>query len=368
MSITEGRRWSRRELLGEIALAGVAGFVGLRAAGLLTGLPGPRAVLAAEPPPETSTIRLLRNSSAASLCLAPQYLAEEFLHAEGFKTVQYVGIGPAEIVKALASREVDVTMHLPGLLIAGVDMGYPTVILAGVHVGCYELFGTDRIRSIHDLKGKTVAAGPMGSGRQFFMAAILAYVGLDPRRDVRWVTDSPPLAMRLLAEGKIDAFMGFPPEPQELHAKKIGHVLVNTMRDRPWSNYFCCFVAANREFVREHPVATKRVLRAILRAADVCAREPARVARFLVDKGYTERYDYALQAMNEIPYNRWREYDNEDTIRFHSLRLLEAGLIKSSPRKIVAQGTDWRFLNELKRELKSRGAIPGGLHHEHHGG
>ena len=84
--------------------------------------------------------------------------------------------------------------------------------------------------------------------------------------------------MQLLAEGKIDAYLGFPPEPQELRAKKIGHVVVNSAVDRPWSQYFCCMLAGNREFVRKHPVATKRALRAILKAADVCALEPERVA------------------------------------------------------------------------------------------
>ena len=49
---------------------------------------------------------------------------------------------------------------------------------------------------------------------------------------------------------------------------------------------------------------------------------------------------------------KWREYDPEDTIRFYALRLREAGMIKSSPNKIIAEGTDWRFFNELKRELK----------------
>ena len=73
----------------------------------------------------------------------------------------------------------------------------------------------------------------------------------------------------------------------------------------------------------------------------------------MVEGGFTARYDYALQTLNEVPYNRWREYDPEDTIRFYSLRLREAGIIKSSPNKILADGTDWRFWNELKRELKS---------------
>jgi hypothetical protein len=41
-----------------------------------------------------------------------------------------------------------------------------------------------------------------------------------------------------------------------------------------------------------------------------------------------------------------------DTVRFYALRLYEDGLIKSTPQKILAQGTDWRFFNELKTELE----------------
>jgi NitT/TauT family transport system substrate-binding protein len=54
-----------------------------------------------------------------------------------------------------------------------------------------------------------------------------------------------------------------------------------------------------------------------------------------------------------LPYDKWREYDPEDTIRFYALRLHEAGFIKSTPQKIIADSTDWRFLDELKRELKA---------------
>jgi NitT/TauT family transport system substrate-binding protein len=112
-------------------------------------------------------------------------------------------------------------------------------------------------------------------------------------------------------------------------------------------------VAGNREYVQSHPVATKRVLRAILKATDLCATEPTRVARQIVDGGFTPRYDYALQTFNEVPYDKWREYDAEDTVRFYALLMREVGFIKSSPQKIIAEGTDWRFLNELKRELKA---------------
>ena len=72
----------------------------------------------------------------------------------------------------------------------------------------------------------------------------------------------------------------------------------------------------------------------------------------MVERGFAPRYDYALKTLNEVPYNRWREYDPEDTVRFYSLRLHEAGMIKSAPNKIIADGTDWRCFKDLKRELK----------------
>jgi NitT/TauT family transport system substrate-binding protein len=106
------------------------------------------------------------------------------------------------------------------------------------------------------------------------------------------------------------------------------------------------------DFVLKHPVATKRAVRAILKANELCALEPERAARTIVDRGLTKSYEYALQTMNDVPYGRWREYDPEDTVRFYALRLHEVGMIKNTPQKIIAQGTDWRFLNELKKELK----------------
>jgi NitT/TauT family transport system substrate-binding protein len=225
------------------------------------------------------------------------------------------------------------------------------VLLAGVHVGCFELFGTDRVRTISDLKGKTVAMPELGTAHHVFLASMASYVGLNPDRDINFVTQPPTESIKLLAEKKIDALMGFPPVPQELRAKKIGHVVVNSGTDRPWSQYFCCTVAGYRDFVRKHPVATKRALRAILKAANLCAAEPEKAARLIAAKGYS--YEYALQTMKEIPYDKWREYDPEDAVRFYALRLHEAGMIKSNPQKIIAQGTDWRFLNELKKELKA---------------
>jgi NitT/TauT family transport system substrate-binding protein len=89
-----------------------------------------------------------------------------------------------------------------------------------------------------------------------------------------------------------------------------------------------------------------------LTLAGTAALESERAARSLAAKGLVKNYDYALQTMQDVPYNRWREYDPEDTVRFYALRLHEAGMIKGSPQKLITQGTDWRFFNELRKELK----------------
>jgi NitT/TauT family transport system substrate-binding protein len=324
---------TRRQFLTTLSLAG--------AAGLLHAPPS----RAAEGALETTTVRIAK---IGAICLAPQYVSEELLRAEGFTDIRYVETGNL-IGPAIGRGEADFSTAFAIDPIQAIDAGAPIVVLAGVHVGCYELFAKPDIRRITELKGKSVAADS-----PLLLQLMAAQVGLDPANDIHWVTGTDPSfnPLELFAEGKIDAFLGFPPNPQELRARHIGHVIVSTAVDRPWSQYFCCMLTGNREYVRNHPVATKRAMRAILKAADLCATDPAWVARTIVDRRFTDRYDYALQTLNDVPYDRWREYDAEDTMRFYALRLHDADLIKSTPQKIIAENTDWRFLNELKRELK----------------
>jgi NitT/TauT family transport system substrate-binding protein len=112
-------------------------------------------------------------------------------------------------------------------------------------------------------------------------------------------------------------------------------------------------LVSRREHVERYPAATKRLLRAILKSTDLCASEPQRAAQKLAARAPEVGYETALAIMGDVPYNNWREYDPEDTLRFFALRLRELNFIKSNPRDLIATGTDWRFLNEIKRELKA---------------
>ena len=329
---------TRRRFLTTLSLAGAAGFV----------LPPP--TLAAEGPPEITSLRFIKSRS---ICIAPQEIADELLRAEGFTDIRYLPVPVQSVQEALSGGEVDLGLDYASKYVDAIDRGLAVTVLAGTHVGCFELFGSGSVRSITDLRGKRVEVEALGSAAHVFVALMAAQVGLDPNKDIDWAVTSSVSQMQHFVDGKTDAYFGFPPQPQELRARHIGHVIVNSAIDRPWSQYFCCMLAGNREFVRKYPVATKRAARAIFKAADLCATEPARVARRLVDGGFAGSYDYALQTLSELPYDKWREYDAEDTIRFYALRMHEAGFIKSSPQKIIAENTDWRFFNELKREMKA---------------
>jgi NitT/TauT family transport system substrate-binding protein len=326
---------SRRDFLASASLAAAAGILGARGS------------LADEGPPEVTALRICLDPN---MCLAPDFVAEDLLRAEGFTDIRYVT--PKQL-SPVAAGEVDFDLESAAFLVSHIDAGEPITALAGIHVGCYELFAHEPIHTIGDLRGKTVGIQRVGSSSHLLVSIMAAHVGLDPHTDINWITNADFDFKEMFIEGKVDAFLGAPPKSQELRARKIGRVILNSITDRPWSDYFCCLAYGNRNFVRNYPIATKRYLRAVLKAADICATEPEKAARRLIDGRFTERYEYALQTLTELPYDKWREFDSADALRFYALRLREVDMIKSTPQEIIANATDWRFLNELKRELKA---------------
>jgi NitT/TauT family transport system substrate-binding protein len=326
---------SRRDFLTGLTAVGAASVLGARSS------------RADEGPPETTTIRLAYYSNN---CLVPLLVAEDLLRAEGFTDIKYVSVPKSFTTPELVARgDCHFANTFAGTLVSYLDKGLPITALSGVHSGCYELFAHEPISTFTELRGKKVAIQDLNSDGYYLMAIMAAHVGLNAQTDFDWVTSDDP--MNVFAERKAEAFLAFPPEPQELRDRNIGHVLISTIEDKPWSQYLCCVLYSSSEFVHSYPIATKRYLRAVLKAADFCADQPEKAAQRLVTAG--SRYEYALQTLTEIQYRKWRQYDPEDTFRFYALLLHDAGIINSNPQKIIADGTDWRFLNELKRELKT---------------
>ena len=332
--------WTRREFLRNLSIAGGAGLLGLRPD-----------IAAAESPLETTAIRLPMTSN---ICFAPLLVIDTFLRMEGFDNIQFVTTaGGLNTVESTGHGDIDIGISFAGSAVYYLDAGLPITALGGLHIGCYELFAREPIRTISDLKNRRVCIQTLSSSAHLYVSIMAKNVGLNPADDIEWVVPPSGNAMEHFVAGETEAFLGFPPEPQDLRSQGIDRVILNTVTDQPWSYYFCCMIYGNREWVRNHPVAAKRFLRAIYKAAAFCEAEPEKAARQAVNNGFAERYDYTLQTIKEIPYNLWHELDSEDTMRFYALRLHEAGLIKHTPQQIIDQGTDWQFLNELKQELKA---------------
>jgi NitT/TauT family transport system substrate-binding protein len=132
---------TRRRFLAMTALAG--------AAGILT----PRRTLAEEPALETTTVRL---GKMPVICFAPQYVCEALLRADGFTDVRYVDTTVEMQAEDLGGGRLDFQSNLPLSHVIAINRELPITVVTGVHAGCYELFAHGGIRSIADLKGKSV--------------------------------------------------------------------------------------------------------------------------------------------------------------------------------------------------------------------
>src|SRR5262245_14135536 len=161
-----------------------------------------------EAAPETTTIRLAKN---ASICSAPQYIAGELLRADGFTNIEYVWRTPAVLSQAIGRGELDFAMHFSPPSILAIEAGERLTMIAGIHVGCFELFAHEGIRGIRDLKGKKVALQGWGLAPHAFVTSMAGYVGLDPAKAIPWLLSPSQDPKELFAEHKVDAFLGLPP-------------------------------------------------------------------------------------------------------------------------------------------------------------
>jgi NitT/TauT family transport system substrate-binding protein len=101
-----------------------------------------RTSFADEGPPEVTTIRLRRDPS---ICVAPWYIAEDLLRAEGFTDIRYVPAhGPTQ-AEMITRGELDFALWETGTVAYRLDAGVPITTVAGVHPGCFELFAHEPV-------------------------------------------------------------------------------------------------------------------------------------------------------------------------------------------------------------------------------
>ena len=348
------RELLRRALGTSVAIAGGGLVAACGPSTVPTGAPSPGAKL---PPPETTTVRFV--SPAA--CDPPTALAKAFLLEEGFTKVDYVRV-PVTTTEWLTADKADFHSGYANFIVANVDAGLPILALGGIHPGCFELFAVPGIATISDLRGRTVAVNAKNQSDQFygFFAILLSYVGV-ALTEVNFVEIGPDVnALRdAFVDGRSEAFIAPAASGPTLrrNPKNPGKVILDTTMDKPWSQYYCCQLVANRDWARRYPIATKRVTRAVLRAADLVTKDRAGAAHQFVAGGFLSPTpaatdeDIVNEVIRDLSYD-WRDLDPEETLRFFALRLADAKLVKLSSQQIIAQGSDFAYMRQLRSELK----------------
>jgi len=319
-------------------------------------------------PPETTTVRIVYPVD----CDPGLVLAEGYLLEEGFTDVQFVNTQfttRAWITKNLA----DFACAHSEFAVGAIADGLPLRVLSGLHSGCLELWVRDGITNVRDLRGRRISVRVKDIADMFYawFAILLGDIGI-ALKDVDFVEaggpEDYPGMIRAFVAGRADAVLAGGPQGPFLKRlpERPGHVILETMTQKPWSQYFCCNLVANRDWTQQNPVATKRVTRALLRATDAAASDHASAARDAVAliaarskaigsqaaSGNFEDESIVTDTMAMCTYN-WAELDPEDTLRFFALRLADVRLITSTPQQIITRGSDFAYMRQWKGESKS---------------
>lgn len=298
------------------------------------------------PPPETTTIRL-----GTLPCDHPIMASEAFLQQEGFIQTEILA------GQQLASGRVDVDVSFSVFTIAQLlESGQRPVVFAGLHPGCVEIWAQPGIRSLQDLRNRTlvVQSRTLGNSAYAYTAIALKHAGVDPAQ-VNWVVQPDANPVNLFLEGRNDAVYAATVTTAALHANPAnrGQVIHSQLMERPWSTLPCCLLIAKQEWYRANPVAAKRAVRAILRAADGQTSNRFDAVKRVTDRGLfggPANFNNVLYAASMVPAN-WRDLDPERSIRFYGQLLADVGLLKVSVDDMV-RTVDLRILQELRAELR----------------
>lgn len=307
----------------------------------------------AEPgPPETTTVRIVKPAP----CDPGVWLAKDLLLQEGFTHVEFVET-PFTSRKWITERLAEFALGHTEFVTGTIDSGAPIVVLSGLHLGCLELWVGPGIANVRDLRGRRISICNKDTSDQFFtfFATLLGHVGIDPQRDVHFVEAGAGDyngMMKAFADGRADAVLaGGAQGPLLRKVRAPGTVILDTMMDKPWSQYSCCNFVANRDWARQNPNATKRVTRAILKATDRAAKDKARAAHDAAATGIGFEEAIVAETTRMSTYN-WRDIDPAEALRFFGLRLKDAKLIKGTPQQLIDMGTDLAYMRQLRSEIQ----------------
>jgi NitT/TauT family transport system substrate-binding protein len=220
------------------------------------------------------------------------------LIASGSLMVQAMLGGDLPISAAAGSASVDASL-------AGADM---TMFGALVRVPAFYIMALPEIKSIDDLKGKSVGVTRFGSSTDFTMRYVLKKQGLEPGRDVTLIQTGDLFAAAAMLRTRAIVAAPFS-SPTNLRAEEAGaRVLMNMGKAGVYFPHDAFM--ARRSFLNGNEDLVRRFLKAYSEAVYKLTADPEGSKRAI--KKYVRAedartldavYQYAVDYIDRIPYN-----------------------------------------------------------------
>lgn len=174
--------------------------------------------------------------------------------------------GFPEIKEALISNEMQAAFMVAPMAIALRAQGVPVkIVYLGHRYGSAVVVSRDGpVRSVPDLKGKTIAIPSRYSDERLILFRAAKAHGMSAARDFRMVEMAPPDVAGALAAGAIDGFSMGEPYPSQAEQAGFGRVLFHAKEY--WPDYISCVLVVREDVIEKKPEAVQVLVDGIARS------------------------------------------------------------------------------------------------------
>ncbi len=234
-------------------------------------------------------LRKVRIGYNGAACEAALFVAyhKAFFKEAGIEA-ELVKMDFETLKEGLATGKIDATQG-NFKWIKPIEQGLNVRLVAGIHNGCIQLVvpNNSSIRSIKDLKGKTVGVEAIGGGPMILLAIELKKAGIDFKKDVSWKAYPGPQMEQAVEKGEIDAIGIWDPWGEVALQKNTYRRIFSSSIDKPYKDIYCCFLGLRADFITKEPDLARRLVQAWLRGVESVAKNPAEAAKIELDNKYT---------------------------------------------------------------------------------
>ncbi|KRL66968.1 ABC transporter substrate-binding protein [Companilactobacillus versmoldensis] len=284
-----------------------------------------------------------------SVCNAPNYIAYEkgFFKKNGLKAD--IVANPRDISDleaGFASGKYDAQngdfQYLPAI-----QNGAQIKAVGGIHQGCIKLLVTkdSAIKSVKDLKGKTIGIPAQGSTPQYVTSIALQHAGLDPKKDVTWKVFSTDLLAKAAEKGQVDAIGTVDPYAYQAQQEDGFKAIIdnnNYSGDQKMADMgmkkdgSCCYLYISNKLIQSNEPKAKAIVKSYQEAADWINKHPEETAHIELSKGYVSKTKFineknVTQILKDEHFELNLKKGKED-LNYYISQLKQAGYLKKDTK------------------------------------